>query len=52
MNYRIDKNLLTGATSQIRHQGISTVAAALVTTLRVGAESLTAAVLNGALVDV
>lgn len=47
-----DKQLLTSAASQIRHQGVSTVAAALVTTLRVGAESLTATVLNGTLVDV
>lgn len=46
------KELLTSAASQIRQQGISAVAAALVTALRVGAEGLTAPVLDGALVDV
>lgn len=47
-----ETKLLTSAASQIRHQGVSTVAAALVATLRVCAESLTAAVLNGTLVNV
>lgn len=46
------KELLTSAASQIRQQGISAVAAALVAALRVGAEGLTAAVLDGTLVDV
>lgn len=44
--------LLTSAGSQIGHECISRVAAALVTALRVGAEGLTAAIFNGALVDV
>lgn len=44
--------LLTGAASQVRQQRVSAVAAALVAALRVGAESLAAAVLDGALVDV
>lgn len=48
----MDPKLLTGAASQIRHQGISSVAAALVATVWVGAESLTAAILNGTLIDV
>lgn len=47
-----DTKLLTGAASQVGHQGVSAVAAALVASLRVGAESLTAAILDGALVDV
>lgn len=46
------KELLTSAASQIRQQGISAVAAALVAALRVGAEGLTATVLDGTLVDV
>lgn len=44
--------LLTSAGSQIGHECISRVAAALVTALRVGAEGLTAAIFNGTLVDV
>ena len=47
-----DEELLTSAASQIRQQRISAVAAALVAALRVGAERLAAAVLDGALVDV
>lgn len=46
------EELLTSAAPQIRQQRISAVAAALIAALRVGAESLTAAVLDGALVDV
>lgn len=46
------EELLTGAGSLIGQQRESTVAAALVAALRVGAERLTAAVLDGALVDV
>lgn len=43
---------LTSAAPQIRQQGVSAVAAALVAALRVGAEGLAAAVLDGTLVDV
>lgn len=44
--------LLTNAASQIGHQGVSTVAAALIAPLWVGAECLTATILNRTLVDV
>lgn len=52
MKYDRKKHILTSAASQIRHEGISTVAATLVATLRVGAEILTATILNGTLINV
>lgn len=43
---------LTGAGPEVRHQSVAGAAAALVAALRVGAESLTASVLDRTLVDV
>ena len=42
----------TYAAPQVRHQGVATLTAALVASVGVGAEHLTAAVLNGAFIDV
>lgn len=43
---------LTCAAPEVRHEGVTTATAALVTALWVRAESLTAAVLNGAFINI